>query len=247
MNTTTLSEQFGFDCHSIDATVSMIESPFNFLNGERLPIYTQELHNKIRIFDGGETILHFLKSGMDFTQSKKLAFITNAIEPYGVSLSASGEIEIYVDITNPKEAFSKFVYAMFAITSWELENDGKNIDGSILVSEVAMFFRAAYPSDAQVPSEEFVGISGHKYKFDFIHGDKAVLAITPHTSSVAAAIKKIIDLSLKDDNKIKPFVVIDDRTNKIGAENEMKIISAISPVMAFSKLEVKANINSSPI
>ena len=243
---TTISEQFGFDCHIIDGSVSMIETPFSFLNGEPLPIYTQEFHNKIRIFDGGETILYFLKAGMDFNLSKKLAFIKNAIELYGVSLSTSGEIEIYVDNTNAKEAFSKFIYAMFAITSWELENEGKNIDGSILVSEVAMYFKAAYPTEAQTPSEEFIGISGHKYKFDFIHGDKAVLAITPHHSSVAAAIKKIVDLSLKDDNKIKPFVVIDDRTNKIGAENEMKIISALSPVIAFSKLENRANMINIP-
>lgn len=247
MKNTTVSKKFGFECHIIDDVVSMIETPFNFLNGYPLPIYTEEFHNKIRIFDGGETILHFLKSGMDLSNAKKVAFISNAIEPFGVTLSADGELEIYSDDRDAKSAFSKFIYAMFAITAWEIENDGKNVDGSILVSEVAMYFKAAYPNEAHSISDEFIGISGHKYKFDFIHGDKAVLAITPHHASVSSAIKKIIDLSLADENKVKPFVVIEDRLNKNAAENEIKIISAIAPVIAFSKLEMKANMNSAAI
>jgi len=241
-----MTEQFGFNCHSIDDNLSIIETPFGFSNGSPLPIYTEEIHNKIRIFDGGETLLHFAKQGYDLAIARKSAFILNAIEPFGVTLTPDGEIEVFEYIHNAKTAFSKFIYAMFAVVNWELENEGKSPDSSILVTEVSMYFKSAYPNDEQHPSDEYTGISGHKYKFDFIHGDKAVLAITPHHASVAAAIKKIIDINLREEHKIKPFVIIDDRINKTSADNETKIISAVSSVMAFSKLEAKANVNLNP-
>lgn len=244
MNIQAMTEQFGFNCHILDENsgISLIETPFNFFDGEPLPIYTQEINSIIRLFDGGETLLHFAKRGLDLNKIKGMAFINTLIEPFGVTLTSSGELEIFSEFQNSRQTFSKFIYAMFAITNWEYEQDGKSIDDSILVEEVAMYFKTAYPNENQMVSGEFTGISGHRYKFDFIHGDKAVLAISTHHAAVASAIKKIVDINLSDaEPQIKPFIVIDDRKNRIAAINETKVLSALAQVMSLTTLEKKAS------
>ncbi len=107
-----------------------------------------------------------------------------------------------------------------------------------------MYFMTVYPNEIQIPSPELTGISGHKYHFDFLHGNKAVLAVNPHPNAISSALKKIIDLNQTDSLvNLKPFIVIDDRRNPDAADNETKVLSVVAQVMKFTMLESKAKIN----
>ncbi|MDI1361521.1 DUF1828 domain-containing protein [Methylotenera sp.] len=244
INSQSIADLLGFNCHILDddSKVSLIETPFRFFDGELVPIYTQEISNKIRLFDGGETILYYMQRGLDLTKSQSLRFITNLIEPYGLKLTSDGDLEIYCDVGEIKEAFSNYIAAMSQLKSWEAEQEGVNSDINIFIQEVAMCFLAAFPNEDQYVSPEYLGISGHKYRFDFIHGNKAVFAVTPHHASVSSVLKKMIDLNLSSHiTNLKPIIVIDDRDNKKSAENETKILSSVASVYAMTALEKRSN------
>ena len=135
---------------------------------------------------------------------------------------------------------------MLNIVRWETDQQGISTSIDLFVDEVSMCFKAAYPNQVQIPSPEYVGISGHTYRFDFIHGDAAVLAVTPHHASISSAIKKLVDLNqVSGNNGLKTLIVIEDRLEPKAANNETKVLTAISNVMPMTKLEQLAKVSAS--
>ena len=139
-------------------------------------MYVQHVAGQVRFFDAGETILHLMGRGVDLSAPGKIKFLKTIAEKNGTVINTSGEIEVYESEINASNAFAKYLSTLLNIVKWETDQQGISTDVDTFVEEVRMYFQAAYPSQIQLPSPEYVGISGHVYKFDFIHGDSAVFS-----------------------------------------------------------------------
>ena len=61
-----------------------------------------------------------------------------------------------------------------------------------------------------------------------------------------AAIKKLVDLNqVSGNNSLKTLIVIEDRLEPNAANNETKVLTAISNVLPMTKLEQLANVSAS--
>lgn len=221
----------------------MIDTPFRFQDGDFLPVYVEHIGNHVRFFDGGETLLHFDGRGIKFTKSSSAKFLKNIATENGASVNSEWEIESWATGEFAAQAFEKYLSTMIHIVHWEHKQIGVSTDLSLFLDEVSMCFKSAFPNEVQTKSEEYVGISGHKYRFDFIHGNRAVLAVNTHHASVAGALKKLIDLKQISENlSLSTLVVIDDRYDKQAADNESKVLTAVSSVLPMSVLESKAKL-----
>ncbi|MHB1236379.1 MAG: DUF1828 domain-containing protein [Gallionella sp.] len=220
-----------------------MDTAFKFQDGDYVPVYVQQIANQVRFFDAGETVMHFIGRGVSINDAKGAKFMKKIAEQNGSTFNENGEIESWANQDNASEVFAKYMGVMLGLVRWEHDQIGVATDTSLLIEEVSMCFRAAYPDKKQTPSPEYIGISGHKYKFDFIHGDDAVLAISTHHASVASALKKLIDLNqLAENITLSPLVVIDDRYDKEEADNQTKVLAAAARVLPLTSLESKANI-----
>ena len=240
-----LSTILGLKCHPLtdDGTVVLVDTAFKFQDGDYVPVYVQHIANQVRFFDAGETVMHFIGRGVKFSDAKNAKFMKKIAEQNGSIFNDDGEIESWANQDNASEAFAKYMSAMLGLVRWEHDQIGIATDTSLLIEEVSMCFKAAYPDKIQTPSPEYLGISGHKYKFDFIHGDDAVIAISTHHSAIASALKKLIDLNQLTANSIlSPLVVIDDRYDKEEADNQTRVLAAAARVLPMSTLEAQAKL-----
>jgi len=238
----------GFDVQYIEeqSNIMWIDTPFTFADGDGLSIYAEKISNSIRFFDAGETLLHFIGRGVDVKSRRNIGFLTKIASSYGVDFTANGDLQILSPADDFSNSFASFIGALLEIITWEKGQEGVNTDMDLFIQEVALYFKSAYPNEQQSPSPEFTGISGHKYSFDFIHGNKAVLAVSPHPNSVSSALKKIIDVIQTNQlGKLHATVVLDDRKDRNAANNEAKLLSVASDVIIFSSLATKAKRNSS--
>lgn len=232
-----LTSILGFKCYPLSEAgdVVLIDSPLQFKDGDPLPIYLEVIGDQYRFFDDGETIAHFLNRGAS-SSAMLIRSIRNIIEKNGLFLSDDGVVQVLVNKNSTDIAFSHYISAMISISKWEEDNIGRAIDLFLLAEEVQMCFKAAYPNVEQRESGEYFGISGHAYKFDFIQGEDGVLSVTTHPNSISTALKKILDIN--NNNDISTLVVIDDRNDRIEANNQSKLLSAAaSKVMLMTDLE----------
>lgn len=243
-----LTTLLGYQCHPLtdDGSVALVDTSFTFQDGDFVPVYVQHVAGQVRFFDAGETILHLMGRGVDLSTPGKIKFLKTIAEKNGAVINTSGEIEVYESENNASNAFAKYLSTLLNVVKWETDQQGISTEVDTFVEEVRMYFQAAYPSQIQLPSPEYVGISGHVYKFDFIHGDSAVLAVTPHHTSISSAIKKLVDLNqVSVNSNLNTLIVIEDRHDAKAANNETKVLTAISKVLPMSVLERKATVSSS--
>ncbi len=243
-----LTTLLGYQCHLLndDGSAALFETSFTFQDGDSLPVYVQQIAGQVRFFDAGETLIHLMGRGVDLSASGKTKFLKSIAEKNGVALNTSGEIEVFESENNASLGFAKYLSAMLNVVRWESDQQGISTSIDLFIDEVSMCFKAAYPNQIQSQSPEYVGISGHTYKFDFIHGDSAVLAVTPHHASISSAIKKLVDLNqVSGNNSLKTLIVIEDRLEPNAANNETKVLTAISNVLPMTKLEQLANVSAS--
>lgn len=243
-----LTTLLGYQCHPLtdDGSVALVDTSFTFQDGDFVPVYVQHVAGQVRFFDAGETILHLMGRGVDLSTPGKIKFLKTIAEKNGTTINLSGEIEVYEQEVNASNAFAKYLSTLLSVVKWENDKQGISTDTDALVEEVSMYFKAAYPNEVQSPSPEYVGISGHVYKFDFIHGDSAVLAVTPHHTSISSAIKKLVDLNqVSINSNLNTLIVIEDRHDSKAANNETKVLTAISKVLPMSVLEKQATVSTS--
>jgi hypothetical protein len=243
-----LTTLLGYQCHPLteDGSVALIDTSFTFQDGDFVPVYVQHIAGQVRFFDAGETILHLMGRGVNLSAPAKIKFLKTIAEKNGTAINASGEIEVYESEGNASNAFAKYLSTILNVVKWETDQQGISTDADTFVEEVKMYLQAAFPSQKQLPSPEYVGISGHVYEFDFIQGDSAVLAVTPHHASISSAIKKLVDLNqVAAYSNLNTLIVIEDRQDSNAANNETKVLTAISKVLPMSVLEKQATVSSS--
>lgn len=240
-----ISNLLGVSCHPLndDGSIALIDTPFAFEDGDMLPVYMESLGGQIRFFDDGETIMHFHGRGVVIDGLNKVKFIKKIADSQGISLTNSGELEIWSSESEAPSAFAKYLSALIGLVDWEKDQIGQSTDTSILVEEVAQCLRAWKPNALLTPSPEYVGISGQTYKLDFDFNHEAVIAISPHHSAVSAAIKKLVDIKSSPVNShVKVLAVIDDRYDSKAAKREGLIMDALATVWQMTQLEQQAGL-----
>ncbi len=235
-----LTSLLGFDCLPLseDGSVAKIDAPFIFDDGDALPIYVQKISDKVRFFDDGGVILHFLGRGMKFDDARKSKFIKNAAEPHGVVLTNAGELEIWASVEKAPQTFAKYMTTLLSLVAWERDQRGVNVDVTLLVDEVAMYLKAWKPMALITREPEYVGISGQTYKLDLNFDGQGVVATSAHPNSVSASIKKLLDIRSSPHNiNVDLMVVIDDRQDRESAAKDSLVIQNVAKVMQLSSLE----------
>lgn len=235
-----LSETIGFACSPLteDGSVALITTPFQFEDGEPVPVFVERIGPQLRFFDDGGVLLHFLGRGVRLQDQRNLKFIKNLAEPEGVTLNTMGELEIFSPHENASRAFAKYIGTLLALMSWEREQNGVATDLSLLLDEVEQCLRVWKPDSTIVISPEYRGVSGYTYKLDFSVDGEAVIAISPHPNTVSATAKKLLDIRATTDNTgLQVLVVIDDRRDAETASREGRILDSVANVMMMSRLE----------
>lgn len=118
-----VSELLGFGCHYLneEGTVAAIETPFLFGDGDPIPVYIEQRGDKLRFFDDGGVVWHFMSLGVPVYEPGQADFIKKLAAPSGVALNNEEELEIWSDIEHAPAAFARFMGAMFAMVRWEQE------------------------------------------------------------------------------------------------------------------------------
>ncbi|MDB5911200.1 MAG: hypothetical protein JWP34_5317 [Massilia sp.] len=245
----TISEMIGFACYPLceDGSVAMIETPFLFSDGDEIPVFVEKLGPNVRFFDDGAVIMHFMGRGVTFDDHRKTRFLKNIAEPNGVTLSESGELEIWANTNDAPTAFARYMATMLALTSWESEQTGASTDASLFLEEVAMCLRA-WKTGAEVRGgQEYTGVSGHIYKMDFHFDGTAVLAIGLHPASISSAAKKLLDIRAGTENQdFDVLIVMDDRQDADTAKREGLVLDSVGSVMMMTKLEKASRLGLRP-
>lgn len=233
----------GFEFIPLDeqGKIAQILSPFSFDDGDPLPIYIESYENKIRFFDDGGILMHFLSRGINFDSAHKTRFIKNAADNYGLRFTDDGDVEIWSNLDEAPSAFNRYLQALLKITNWEHEHRGAATDVSLLIEEVEFCLRAWKPSAILAKHPEYTGISNQKYTLDFKLDEIGILTVSTHPQAVSTAIKKLLDIKAGSPKNIDILVIIDDRFDKETASRESLIIQSVANVLTFTRLEKNAH------
>jgi hypothetical protein len=213
-------------CHPVGQAVEIL-TPFTFADGGGIEIFAQDFANQVLFFDDGLTMLHLHSVGLKIDNNRKrwrpLSSIANK---YGVTLSDQGVFEVLGDARNPSVAFAKMVSTLLGVAAWEKEQEGVAEESAWLVDEVALYLKA-WKSDLElIEKPTVVGFSGRVLDFDFDFDGKYIDAISPHSSSTGAELRKIVDLrSASEHARKEVMVIVDDRRKPESADQEIKILS----------------------
>jgi hypothetical protein len=238
-----LTSLLGFECSPLSESgdIALISTPFKFDDGDALPVFVEINNGKVRFFDDGATLRHFLGRGVKIENKKHTAFLTNAASKNGAAFTEAGEIEAWANAQEAGAAFAQFMGSMLALAAWEREQRGVDTDASAFVEEVAMALRAWKPKATITLDPMYEGISGRAYKLDFLVEGQAVVATGSHANSVSSLLHRLIDIRGRiATNGLDVLVVIDDRQDAEAAAREASIVQSVATVMPFTALERKA-------
>lgn len=211
---TQFSELTGFQCHPLneDGSIAYISSSFTFEDGDMLPIYIEYIGDRVRFFDDGEVIFHFLGTGMrKLGTTLRTSFIERSIQNYGLSLNKDGVIEIFSEQHKISESFSMFLSGILNVANWERENAGANLPSLEFIEKVANALQEWKIDKPITRSPKYIGESGKEYEATFSQDGELILAISAKAPSINAAIRKLLDISNAAENGgLKTRVIIDD-------------------------------------
>jgi len=239
-----LFQTIGIACHPLseDGSVAMLETAFTFADGDPLPVFVEKTAGQIRFFDDGGVLMHFRGRGIRVDDSRQTRFLGSA-QALGAALSDTGDLEIWAKADDAPQAFANYVAALLSITAWEREHEGTTVDLASFIEEVGDCLRRIGPSENVEPSPEYVGVSGHVYKLDYDFNGKAVIAITTHNASVSSAVKKLVDIRSKPENRdFEVFIILDDRLDREAAANESRLLNAVGNVWMMTDLRQQAGL-----
>lgn len=120
-----VTEAIGSSCEQLDdeGRVAAIAAAFEFSDGDRIPMFVEETASGLRFFDEGEVILHLLGRGVRFDTRQDEQFLRNLLEPHGISLSDSGEVEVSCARQDARAVFERYVLAMNSVVQWERDQE----------------------------------------------------------------------------------------------------------------------------
>lgn len=239
-----LSELTGLSCYPLndDGSVAMIATPFVFEDGDEVPVFVENIAGKVRFFDDGGVLMHFLGRGLKFDSKKKSRFIQSIAGSNGAAMNDDGEIEVWSSVADAGVGFAKYMSTILELVSWEKEQKDVNHDMALFIEEVAFCLMSWKKHSTLTRQPEYKGISGHLHKLDFALDGEAIVAIAPRARSVSAALRKMIDVTSSPANQdLTIKVILDDRKDPEGAKAESLVLGAVSDVLMMTRLEYLAH------
>lgn len=237
------SSLLGFECHPLteDGSIAVISSPFKFEDGDALPLFVESINGQVRFFDDGATLMHFIGRGVRIENKKNSTFLANAAQRHGGTFNESGEIEFWAPEHAAPLAFARYLASLMDIVSWERDQQGMNSDISVFIEEVGIALRAWKPEAEIVRSPPFVGVSGKAYELDYLVDGRPVVATGPRPQSATWVLHKLVDIKgVIAHADMSPLIVIDDRLDPDGADQESKVLQSVGTAVKFTDLEARA-------
>lgn len=236
-----LANLLGMNCMPLDeaGTVALIETPFRFDDGDVVQIFVQATADEVRFFDDGTTAWHMVGRGLDVSDGRRHGRVLQGIATdHGLVLTDRLCLEARGSVAAAPEYFARFVAAMLATASWEREHRDTDVDTAILLDDVASLLIKTSPEVELQRAVAMEGVSKQQHTMDFVQGNSVILAVRPQSRSVAAAIRRLIDVKNAPANaELQYRVIMDDRLDPAGALREGSIISAVAQVTNFRSLE----------
>lgn len=118
-----VSKLLGFTCHYLndEGTLAAIDTPFVFEDQDPLPLYIEEIGQKIRVFDERGVVEHFDDIGLTMNSWADTKFIEDVARLHGLTLNDAGELEIWANDRTLPEAIARYLAALLEIVCWERE------------------------------------------------------------------------------------------------------------------------------
>lgn len=115
-----LSHLIGVPCYLLSkrASVAMIEPPYIFPDGEAISLYVERLSEQLRLFDDGAVLLRLIAQ-RGCAEGEKLTLELKTIDlGSGVSLTQTGEVELWTSDRDAEAAFNQYLSALDKISQW---------------------------------------------------------------------------------------------------------------------------------
>lgn len=241
MNCQQLFSGIGFGCTRLETEggtdVFQISTPFQFADGNALPVFVEHDDPLLRFFDAGETLFQLLGSGIHLRDGRALAPVRKVVEEFGASLNDDGDIELITPPQYAREAFGHYVRAVMAVADWEKEHVGLPPGAASLAAEAENYLAMWKPNAHILRRQSLEGLSGRPHEFALLIDDEYIDVIPSRPQSTGAELRKLFDVrksALNDGVKIR--VIVDDRQNKERAKEEASIIGGLAIAWTMSDL-----------
>lgn len=234
-----LSKTLGFDCSplSADGSLALVCTPFQFDDGDALPVYVETAGDQIRFFDDGQVMMHFIGRGMRLENGKHTRFIKSAAKDHGATFTETGELETWAAMSGAGDAFARYIGSMLALVAWERDQRDVATDQTHFVEEVAMALRAWKPFAQLIDDPVYEGVSGRTYALNFQLEGVGIVATSPHPNAASAVLHKLVDIHGLQANANASFlVIIDDRLEAEAADREARVMQSVARVQPFTAL-----------
>jgi len=237
MNCENFDSLIGMRCNPLGDAVEVV-TPFTFSDGSALEIFAQERGSQVHFFDDGFTLLHLHSAGIQIAGQKKRWKPLRAIaQKYGATLSDHGVFEVLCSRPQASTGFAQLVSTLLEVAAWERENAGVSFDNEWLVEEVAMHLRAWKPAASLTKKPTVRGFSGRSLTFDYEFDGQLIDAVTPHSASTGAELRKLVDFNSGPARLGKePLIIVDDRFHPEAAKQELGILGRVAKAWPMSSL-----------
>ncbi|WP_395026320.1 DUF1828 domain-containing protein [Comamonas odontotermitis] len=239
-----ISSLLGMACHPLDDAgyLALLETPFKFADGDSMRVFVEHLgNNRLRFFDDGSTLFHFLGRGVRINNGMQTRFLSQAAAENGSIFTDDGVIEVWADQASAPEAFAKYISTLLSLRQWEVTHSNVSHDAEIFVEEVAIYLAAWKGADHVRRRPKVTGLTGRSYDFDFDVDGTLVLAVSPHHASANAALHKLVDIRSSPENQgADILVVMEDRQDPKAAKTESTVLGAVSRVLGMRQLQINA-------
>lgn len=241
MNCAQFQDLIGMRCNQIGDAVEVI-TPFTFADGDFVGIFAQAIGTQVLFFDDGLTLEHLNSFGIRLgNDRRRWQPLRSIAATYGVTLSDAGVFETLCPIAKPSNGFARMVSTLLGVAAWEREQAVISQDSEQLIEEVAFYLRAWKPKTEIIEKPVLRGFTGRTLTFDFFQDGQYIDALSPHSASTGAELRKLVDLASAPWWEGKDvLVVVDDRTQLDAAKHEIGILGRVSKAWPMSEL-VKAS------
>jgi hypothetical protein len=102
-----------------DGNVAMIATPFVFEDGDELPVYVENVADRVCFFDGGGVIFHLYGRGMLRDEPQAINFLKAIASKYDVVLNDKGELAVSSSVEDAPSAFTRYLLTVLEVVQWE--------------------------------------------------------------------------------------------------------------------------------
>ena len=188
----TLPSLLGIGCTPMDeaGNTVLVETPLQFEDGDPLQVFAQVVGERVKFFDDGSIVWHFLGRGLNLTDDRRSAFMRKIGAVHGVYVGDDLDFELQGALDQAPRLFAKFLGMCFAFIAWEKEHVDADVEVASLLDEVAALLSRESPALELRRDVPLRGVSRQQHKVDFVIGNEVVFAIKPRPNSVSAAISE---------------------------------------------------------